>query len=233
MLHLFYGNDTITVRKKAQDFYLIAQKEGVRVERIEVENYSEGIFSDIIGATSLFGEKTLYVLDTPSLKTEMYDAVIEHLEAFATSDNTFVIIEGALLAPQKKKFEKYAGTLEEYRSAAAERFNAFGMADSLGRKDKKTLWLQLQDARQANLSAEEIIGTLWWQLKSMRLAQKTHTAREAGMKDFSYNKAKRGLGSFKKGELEALSRSLLTVYHDGHLGATDIDIALERWMLTI
>jgi DNA polymerase III delta subunit len=233
MLHLFYGNDTITVRKKAHDFTAVEEKKGMKIASIETENYAEGVFTDLVGAVSLFGEKTIYVIDTPSGKTEMYDAVIENLEAFATSDNTFVIIEEALLAPQKKKFEKHAATLEEYKSAAAERFNAFGMADSLSRKDKKTLWLQLQDAKQANLSAEEIIGTLWWQLKSLRLAKNTNSAAEAGMKDFPYNKAKRALSVFKDGELETLSGGLLTVYHDGHLGKVDIDIALERWMLTI
>ena len=233
MLHLFYGNDTITVRQKALDFSSVEEKKGMKVEHIEVENYAEGVFSDIVGAVSLFGEKTLYIIDTPSGKTEMYDAVIVNLEAFATSDNTFVVIEEALLAPQKKKFQKHAETIEEFKAAAAERFNAFGMADSLSRKDKKTLWIQLQEAKHANLSAEEIIGTLWWQLKSMRLAKNTNSAEEAGMKDFPYNKAKRALSVFKDGELEALSKGLLTVYHDGHLGKVDIDISLERWMLTL
>ena len=233
MLHLFYGNDTITVRQKAHDFSGTEEKKGVKVEYIEVENYIEGIFADLVGAVSLFGEKTLYIIDTPSGKIEMYDDVINHLEAFATSDNTFVVIEEALLAPQKKKFEKHAATIEEYKSAAAERFNAFGMADSLLRKDKKTLWLQLQDAKQAHLSAEEIIGTLWWQLKTLRIAKNTNTASEAGMKDFPYNKAKRSLSVFKEGELERLSKGLLTVYHDGHLGKIDIDIALERFLLTL
>jgi len=233
MLHLFYGNDTIAVRQKAHDFTAIEEKKGVKVEHVEVGNYVEGIFLDIVGAVSLFGEKTLYVIDTLSEKTEMYDVLIKNLEAFATSENTFVVIEEALLAPQKKKFQKYATTMEEYKSTATERFNAFGMADSLSRKDKKTLWIQLQEAKQAHLSAEEIIGTLWWQLKSMRLAKNTNSAVEAGMKDFPYNKAKRALSTFKEGELETLSRSLLTVYHDGHLGKVDIDIALERWMLTL
>ena len=38
---------------------------------------------------------------------------------------------------------------------------------------------------------------------------------------------------FKEGELEALSRSLLALYHDGHGGKKDIDLALEKWTLTI
>jgi len=133
----------------------------------------------------------------------------------------------------KKKFQKYTKTLKEYKAAPSERFNAFGMADCLARKDKKTLWLQLQDAKREGLSAEEIMGTLWWQLKSMRLAKLTSSAGEAGMKDFPYNKAKRSLSTFKEGELERLSHGLLTVYHEGHLGNVDIDIALERFLLTL
>ena len=233
MLHLFYGNDTIAVRQKVHDFTGIEEKKGIKIEKIEIDNYAEGIFTDIVGAVSLFGEQALYIIDTPSGKTEMYEDVISNLEAFADSENTFVIIEEALLAPAKKKFQKHTETMEECKSAASERFNAFGMADSLAKKDKKTLWLQLQEAKQSGLSAEEIIGTLWWQLKSLRLAKLTTSASQAGMKDFPYNKSKRALGAFKEGELERLSKGLLTVYHDGHLGKVDIDIALERFLLTL
>jgi len=233
MLHLIYGNDTITVRQKAHEFIGIEEKKGVKVERIEIENYAEGVFADIVGAVSLFGEKTLYVIDTPSGKAEMYEDVLTHLEAFAASGNTFLVLEEALLVPQKKKFQKHTHSMEEYKKKADERFNAFGMADCLARKDKKNFWLQLQQAKQSGLSAEEIIGTLWWQLKSMRLARLTTSAAQAGMKDFPYNKAKQALRTFKEDEIESLSKTLLTVYHDGHLGKVDIDIALERWVLSL
>jgi DNA polymerase III delta subunit len=233
MLHLYYGNDTIAVRQKAHDFVDAQQKEGFKIERIDAENHAQGVFADIVGATSLFGEKTLYILDTPSQKKEIYDDVIGHLQQFAESDNTFVVIEEALLAPEKKKFAASSATVEEYKKAAAARFNVFGMADSLSSKNKKMLWMQLQEAKQSGLSAEEIIGTLWWQLKTLRLAKITNTAAEAGMKDFPYNKAKQALSSFQEGELEEVSHKLLRVYHDGHLGVKDIDIALERFMLTL
>ncbi len=233
MIHLYYGNDTITVREKVHAFVATQEAQGIKIERIDAENYAEGVFADIAGATSLFGEQTLYIIDTPSVKKEIYEDVLANLEVLAASVNTFVILEAGLLAPQKKKFEKYTDKIDESKKAASERFNAFAMADSLSRKDKKMLWLQLQDARRANLSAEEIIGTLWWQLKSMRLAKNTSSATEAGMKDFPYNKAKQALSVFKDGELEKISLGLLAVYHDGHLGKVDIDVALEKWMLTL
>ena len=53
------------------------------------------------------------------------------------------------------------------------------------------------------------------------------------MKDFSYNKAKRALGTFKEGEVAALSESLLRAYHDARLGKLELDLALERWVLTV
>jgi hypothetical protein len=91
----------------------------------------------------------------------------------------------------------------------------------------------LQDARAAGLREEEIIGMLWGQLKSLRLAAVTSSADEAGMKDFPYNKSKRALNTFAPGEVLTLSQSLLELYHAGHSGQRDMDIALEQWVLCI
>ena len=79
----------------------------------------------------------------------------------------------------------------------------------------------------------ELIGILWWQLKTLLLAQKTGNASEAGMKDFPYKKAKQALPNFAAGEVESLSLSLLTLYHQGHSGEVDIDEALELWLLSL
>lgn len=233
MLYVFYGSDAVAVRRKAISFVDELEGEGFSFERIDGESYAPGICNSIAGGTSLFGEKSVYILDTPSNDSTFNEEVLENLESFTQSQNAFVVIEHSLLASPKKLFAKYAETLEEVVGEVAVRFNAFALADSLSSKDKKTLWLQLQDAQRAGLSAEEIIGTLWWQLKTLRIASLTKSAEEAGMKDFPYNKAKRALRNFSDGELEELSRRLLTVYHNGHLGKGDIDFALERFTLTI
>ncbi|MDC1205507.1 hypothetical protein N8083_01525 [Candidatus Pacebacteria bacterium] len=233
MLFIFYGNDTVGVRKKAYECISEYEKKGFAVGRIDAEAFEGGILADAIGAASLFGGETAYVIDTPSSNAAFYEDVVEKLKEIGESNNTFVIIETALLAPEKKKFAKHAESIEEVKVTIGARFNAFGMADALAKKDKKSLWLLLQEARMAGLSSEEIIGVLWWQLKSLRLADQTNAANEAGMKDFPYNKAKRALSNFKEGELERLSRELLMTYHDGHLGKKDIDVTLERWTLTL
>lgn len=233
MLRVFFGKGAIEVRRKAFAFVSKMEEEGYALERVEAEAYVPGLCSDIANSLSLFGGKKIYLLDTPSLDALFDEEVHASLAGFKESADVFVIIESSLLAPAKKAYAKYAEAIEEIEGTVAERFNAFSMADSLSSKDKKTLWLQLQEAKQGGLSAEEIIGTLWWQLKTLRLASLTSSSVEAGMKDFPYNKAKRSLKNFKEGELIALSQSLLSLYHDGHLGKRDIDLALEKWTLTI
>lgn len=232
MLHVFLGSDLHTARTHA--LALAQQQVGDgEVERIDADTYTVGQLQDVVGATSLFGVPTVYVIDTPSSQKDFYDDVINHLAAFAESTNTFVLIEAGVLAPEKKKLQKHAVTFEEYKKPAMERFNAFALADSLLQKNKKLLWMQLQEARAAGLSAEELIGTLWWQLKLLQLAERTASATEAGVKDFPYNKAKRALPNFKPGEIRTLSNQLLMVYHDGHAGRRDISLGLERWVLTL
>lgn len=232
MLHIFFGTNTIGVREQA--FAHVSEREatGVRVTRIDSDTYMPGMITDALGATSLFGGEELFVIDSPQSVKELATETADNLAAMGESSNQFVIIEGALLAPAKKQYAKW-GELTELAAEKTERFNAFGMADALARKDKKSLWILLQEARMAGLSAEEIIGALWWQLKTLRLATRTSSAAEAGLKDYPYKKAKAALSTFKPGEIELLSTALLTVYHDGHAGVRDIDVALERWVLTV
>ena len=232
MLHLYYGNDTTAVRERAfAAADKLAEKENARITRIEVSDFAPGMLANLLGAASLWGEREIYVLDTSSEDAAFYAEVISHAAEMGESANQFVIMETAMLAPERKKFEKHATTVEESKREAAERFDVFRMAEALSKRDKKSLWVLLQEAKRAGLSAEEIVGTLWWQLKSLRLAALTKSADEAGMKSYPYDKAKRALSLFKPGELDATSANLLRVYHDGHGGIRDIDEGLEEWVL--
>ena len=232
MLHIFCGNDPIQVRAKAYAHIAKLEEKGAKLASIDSDSFEAGVIANAVGSVSLFGEETIYLIDTPSADEAFNEEVENLLKELGESSSQFVIIEGALLAPQKKVFSKH-GELNESKTSAQERFNVFALADALSRRDKKTLWMGLCDAKREGLSAEEIIGTLWWQLKTLRLASLTKSAEEAGMKDFPYNKAKRSLSYFKEGDLERISQDLLSVYHQGHNGEVDIDLALERWTLSV
>lgn len=228
---MYYGNDIHAVRSAAHAATTTAATQGESITTLDADSYQSGVLQDAVGATSLFGAGEIYLIDTPS--KEYKEEVLAQLDAMAASHNVFVVIEGPLLAPAKKVYAKHATTLEEHKQVAAVRFNAFGLADALARRDKKNMWVLLQQAKAAGLSNEEIIGTLWWQLKSVRLAAQTSSAADAGMKDFPYQKAKKALSVYSPERIRDLSHGLLTMYHQGHLGEVDLDLALEQWCLGV
>jgi len=234
MLQVFYGSDQLEVREKAHVYIDSVIGEGQDVIRLESDNYESGILSSVSNSVSLFEASNVYVVDTPSLNKDFYAETLDQIESLVTSTNTFVVIEKDINAADKKKFAKYTEELHLYKKVASKDFfNVFKMAEALARKDKRSLWVLLCEAKRNGLSAEEIIGTLWWQLKILRLASLTSSAEEAGVKDYPYSKAKQALRNFKAGELESISLRLINLYHDGHKGKKDIDLALEEWVLKV
>src|SRR3989344_8331379 len=237
MLYVFTGGGAIAVRACAHRFLEQYEERGAQVEHIDAEVCTADMLRDRTLAQSLFlssevPEVTL--LDMPSERAEALEAVLALASELAESPNVFVLLEGKLLASAAKTLKQYATQYEEVASASvSEKFNIFALADALARHDRKSLWVLFLRAQNAGLKPEEIIGTLFWQIKSMRLAARTKNADEAGLKPFVYTKAKRGAEKFKLGELDALSRSLVMLYHDAHFGKLDIDIALERWVLGV
>ncbi len=230
MLALFYGTDRKAVRDAGKKY---TDNIGVTVTVVEEANYVTGEVVASVGAASLFGGVECFLLDTPSSDENFETEVMNSLAEMAASENVFVVLEGQLLADAKKKYAKHATTLEEFTAEKEERFNVFQIAEALAKKDKKQIWVLLQQARALGIRDEETIGIIWWQLKSLRLAKVTRSAEEAGMKDFPYKKASQSLRNFKDGEIETLSRSLLELYHESHQGKRDMDVALEEWVLTI
>jgi DNA polymerase III delta subunit len=233
MLSVYFGNDVVAVRTKAFAYITTLEKKSYEVVRIEADAYERGMCAALGGGPSLFSGKKVYVLDTPSDSELFIQELTGLLPEFSKADDMYVVIEGALLSPDKKRYEKVGATLYEHTKTDKDFFNVFALADALARKDKKMLWVGIIEARTHGLSSEEVIGTLWWQLKTLSLAGQTKSAAEAGLKDFPYNKAKRALALFREGEIKRLSQELLAVYHDGHSGVRDIDTAFEAWALTL
>ncbi|HEY0964584.1 MAG TPA: hypothetical protein VGE31_02185 [Candidatus Paceibacterota bacterium] len=229
MLYVFFGTDRTAVRNAAQK---VSETIGSPTI-IDETAYAPGAVASAAQTASLFGGTEIFIIDTPSDDDTFEAEVIGSVAALKESQNTFVIMEHALLADVKKKYGKYAERMEEFSATKAERFNTFALADALAKRDKKNLWVLLAEAQRTGIRSEELVGILWWQLKTMRLANVTRSAADAGMKDFPYNKAKRALGLFKEGEVESLSRSLLALYHHAHQGTRDMDLALEEWVLRI
>jgi len=230
MIHAFLGDDPVAVRTRA---HAVLDKAGNEVVRVTAESYVPGAFQELAQSQSLWGVAPAVALDYLDEDSVVLEALIESLELLSLSDRLFVLMGNAPKADLKKALAqaKVEPTLVPTQKEG-ERFNTFALADALARKDKKTLWLLLSRASRAGIESEEIAGVLFWQMKALRLAQQTKSAKEAGMKDFPYNKAKGALKHWKEGELEKVSEALLAAYHDGHKDVA-MDLALERLVLSI
>jgi DNA polymerase III delta subunit len=232
MFKLYFGTDRQGVRDAAANFCDTNLPPDGTLTTIDSQSFVPGQIADALGASSLFGGAEWFLIDTPTADVDFAEEVKSSLKEMNESENTFIIMEGALLAPAKKSYAKHADNSEEFTATKDERFNTFAMADALANKDRRQLWVLLQEAKTSGSAAEELIGILWWQLKALRLADVTTNASDAGMKDFPYNKAKRSLSKFLPGEVTKVSHSLLELYHAGHGGVRDIDLALEEWVLS-
>lgn len=233
MLHVYYGTDSDRVRERAFARAGEAETVGARVSRIDSDTYEAGMITNALGAASLFGGSECYLIDTPGSEATLAAEVAENVAAMGESANTFIVIEGALTAAARKTYEAHASEVTEHTAATTERFNPFQLADALARRDKRALWVLLQQARRAGLAPEELIGTLWWQMKTLRLAAITNSAKEAGIKEYPYKKARGALRSWPTEQLTERSVALLTLYHEGHSGQRELDLALEQWVLTV
>lgn len=233
MLTVYTGTDLVAVQESLLA-YVDATKEknpSLEVTRIETEQYEPGLLKSLLSSVSIFNSSNLYIFDYPFLNEELQKEILAEAEAMGESKDYFVIVEKTLLAAQKKSLQPHAIELKDHKKEEKDLFSPFTLAEALALRDKRKLWILLATAKKNNLTAEEIIGILWWQIKMLRLAKLTKSATEAGVKDYPYNKAKKALALYKPGQIEALAESLLKLYHDGHAGKRDIDLALEEWIL--
>ncbi len=233
MLYLFYGTDVTGTRREALKAVHELSGESGEVRTITPEDFSESLLRDALGATSLFRTHEVVVVDTLSDDPEAYAVLLDFIPALGESGNVFCVIETKLSAKDRTLFEKHAKKVTESVAKATKEYNPFALSDALRERDKKALWILLQEAWRRGTTNEEIIGTFFWQLKMLRLAERTRSAEEAGQKPFVYDKAKRALKKFKDGELENISHNLLMLYHEGHSGKGDIALSLEHWVLKL
>jgi DNA polymerase III delta subunit len=238
MLYIFYGTDNKKVIDKARTLVdsLRAKKPDASFIEINSENWNPSIIEEHVGGQGLFSNKYIVYINRVGNEEEMVDKMIEMMGVMKESSNIFIISEGKVNAGLKKAFEKYGEkvvVLDEAEKVAKKEFNIFALADAIGNRDKFRAWSIYRDAVANGLESESILGTIFWQLKSMAVARDAKTAGEAGLNPFVFSKAKKGCGLYKEGELNKLLEQTIVLYHDGHRGLTDLELGIERLMLRL
>ena len=236
MIYFLYGTDTHKARKKLHELLVQAGKKRPEAElfKITTENWSEGQFDELLVSQGLFEQKYTVVLDNLFEKKEIKDYVLERIEEVAKSEQIFLILEGKVDAPSLKKIEKYSKQCQEFSKIETEKKggNIFTITDGLLQKDKKRLWISYIDFLNKGFGPEEIHGIFFWQVKNMPLATRSPSQTETGLSPFVYKNALGGARKYKTEELTIMSSQLVDMTHKVRQGKGEMEIMLEKWILS-
>ncbi len=238
MLYVIYGTDIEKAREKSHALFdaLKQKKPDASAGTITMEEITLERLDELTQTQGLFENKQILFMDRTLENKDVREVMLEKIEAIAESPNIFIFFEGKLTKEVLKKLEKRAEKITEYESKEEKKKEGggfFHLADALGARDKKGLWVGIREALDNDAVSEEIHGILFWQMKSLALAEKTSSATEAGLNPFVYGKAKRYVGNFKKGEIQNMLSGLVSMYHKAHRGEVDFEIELEKFALDI
>lgn len=256
MLYVHHGAHISQSIEKAKALIdsLRAKRPDAAFVRITSDDWNASIIEEHLGGQGLFTNKYIIYLDRVIENIEAKESFVDFIPAMQESPNIFIVCEGKLNIEFKKAFEKNAekvvvsdetvknstygkssqfGTSVQNSVAGKKDFNIFALADAFGARDRQKSWIIYREAVKNGLESESILGTLFWQAKSIALAAKCKTAGEAGLKPFVFDKSKRFSMKYSNSELEKLLKDLIVVYHDGHRGLIGLESAIERMTLKI
>ncbi|MBI3634475.1 MAG: hypothetical protein HY228_02545 [Candidatus Yonathbacteria bacterium] len=248
MLYIIHGTD----REKGQTKFRALREKlsvaGMNIEDVQEENVSEKMLGEMSASRGLFGDTTLFIFNNILAKKEEQEIFASCGELLKNSDNYFLVFEPLLskdiakdLAPSATEYFEYTLGKNDTRPS----FNIFSLGDALGERNKKELWVLYQRAIGAGFSSEEISGTLFWAIKNIALMKQAksrvsidterHDSAESdcGLNPFVARKTRVFASHYTMEEIVSLSRNIVTLYHEAHRGGEPIDIALERFILSI
>lgn len=232
MIYAIHGNNIKKIRERVKEIVssLLHKKPNSNYIRISSDQFTENTFDELVEAQGLFSEKMIIEMNSI---ISFYDDVEGLFIKMKESPHVFIVVEEDIEDEHIKYLKENVYKIEEHNNTQEKKVeNLFSLTDALGLKDKKKLWVEYVKAVARNIPEEEIHGMLFWQIKSMIVSSKT-SEKESKLNPFVYKKAKKYSSNFKEDELNKLSSSLVSIYHDSRRGIVDLNLELERWILNI
>lgn len=235
MLHVFYGNDFPRVRKELRKTIdsLLAKRKESSVISVEGGAFDAESLESYVSVQGLFEKSSIIVFDGILKNEEAAYSIGSALEDMAGSSNIFILVEEEIASALLKKLEKYAKVSHFEGEKGGPVFNIFSLAEALGRRDRKTLWVLYEKAKLAGVSDEEMHGILLWQVRTMLLARGSQSAGDAGLKPFVFTKAANYEKKYPDKELRDLSERFVSVLHDDRRGSVPFEIGFEKLLLSV
>ena len=239
MLFVFHGTDVAKAGDKARSLIgsLRAKKPDAPFIHIGADDWSVATLQEYVGGQGLFSAKSIIFLDRVMEDDQSKESLLGLLPAIKGSENIFIVLEGKLDAESKRIFGKYADKSASFQNGTTTKDNSpkkvFALADALGERLAIRAWTIYRELVDGGAPSESLIGTLFWQVKCMSLANISKIADQAGLNSFVFSKSKRYLKNYSSLEIDRLMTDIIVLYHDGHLGIADMEIGLEKMLLEL
>ena len=137
-------------------------------EELKWEEMSADSLATLASTPALFGGARAFVL-AGALYGGRGGEFLDMLGGLSASPHTFIFEEEKLLKAERTKLEKAGAKIEEHKAPKKEwKFDQFGVAQALGNKDKKKLWLSLMAAFAAGEKGEAVAGLMAWKARAMK-----------------------------------------------------------------
>lgn len=186
MIYLFCGDDTKNKHKGYREF-IKTMPSGIETFFIGKNDFNSVQAESFYSGSGLFFTKCLVVFTNIFEKEETLNFVLENLDSFAKSANTFIFLEGKLNKTMLDFFKKARADVRlfELPKEKKEKFNNFLLANALGDRDKLYLWTSFKQAVGRGVGMEELIGVLFWKAKDMMLKKDFRKFSETELKNFA------------------------------------------------
>jgi DNA polymerase III delta subunit len=236
MLYLFYGTD----RNKALEKALVIidkkleEKKDAMIFKVDQENLTQDLLSELCGSQGLFEQKFIVHLKDVFQDELSKSVILKFLKDIKESENVFIWTEGSILKKDLTKIEKHTDKVWEHiaKEKLEVKENIFAITNYLLARDKKNLWIEFQNLRKV-FATEEIHGTLFWAFKNVALVSKSKNAEDSGLKPFVYSNSKKALTKFSQEEVDEKFWTLTKILGDSRRGEGELDVLLEKWILSV
>ncbi len=234
MIYVFLGDrlkTTEAVRKNVDN--LLKKKPDAEVFKVDEDNFSYDLILELINSQGLFSKKYIVVLDSVFLKNiDLKDSDLLH--SIKNSEHIFFIIEEKINDSDKKVLDKFFEKITVFeKKESVQSFNVFSLANDLGRKDKKNLWVGFIKATSFGVEPEEILGVFFWQIKMILISFNTKDPKEFGVSPFAYKNAVSFAKNWKQEELLSFSDKIVEISDMTRSGEGESIILLEKLILEI
>ncbi len=237
MLYVLHGTDTIKTREKLHELVssLLIKKPNASHILVDSDSFNETELPELLYGQGLFARKYIISFDHLFSDKNIKEIVLKNIKEIGQSENIFVILEDEIPKTFLRKVEKYATKVQLYNTHTLSRnkdsFNTFSLAEALGKRDKKNMWLLFQKAKFHNVADEAIVGILFWQVKVMLLARSSQAVGDVKLNPFVYKKALQFQKNYSVGELQRISKTLISLYHNARRGLGDLGVEMEYLIL--